>query len=149
MKKKTTYSSFDAAEYLDNEEVIASVMKGLKVKIEVVGRRSNPSLRVVKLKSQFKKLPQITNGNLNAPTPLIGEKASDHILGKGMLAPEIYLTLPPQGEGAQRADGGHCTAMVFDPISNHGLYAQPNSQACPQASPQSNRSRKTPLGLCA
>ena len=38
MKKKTTYSSFDAAEYLDNEEVIASVMKGLKVKIEVVGR---------------------------------------------------------------------------------------------------------------
>ena len=26
--------------------------------------------------------PQITNGNLNGPTMMVGEKASDHILGK-------------------------------------------------------------------
>ncbi|MEM7241230.1 MAG: choline dehydrogenase [Pseudomonadota bacterium] len=31
--------------------------------------------------------PRITNGNLNGPSLLVGEKASDHILGKEMLAP--------------------------------------------------------------
>ena len=31
--------------------------------------------------------PQITNGNLNAPSILVGEKASDHILGREPLAP--------------------------------------------------------------
>jgi len=29
--------------------------------------------------------PQITNGNLNGPTIMVGEKASDHILGKETL----------------------------------------------------------------
>ena len=29
--------------------------------------------------------PRITNGNLNAPSIMVGEKASDHILGKAML----------------------------------------------------------------
>jgi choline dehydrogenase len=29
--------------------------------------------------------PRITNGNLNGPSIMVGEKASDHILGKGML----------------------------------------------------------------
>jgi choline dehydrogenase len=32
-------------------------------------------------------MPQVTNGNLNAPTLMVGEKASDHILGKAALAP--------------------------------------------------------------
>ena len=32
-------------------------------------------------------IPLITNGNLNAPSIMIGEKASDHILGKPLLAP--------------------------------------------------------------
>ena len=31
--------------------------------------------------------PQITNGNLNAPSIMTGEKAADHILGKQPLAP--------------------------------------------------------------
>ena len=29
--------------------------------------------------------PTITNGNINAPTIMVGEKASDHILGKNPL----------------------------------------------------------------
>ncbi len=32
--------------------------------------------------------PRITNGNLNAPSIMVGEKASDHILGRHPLAPE-------------------------------------------------------------
>ena len=32
--------------------------------------------------------PTIPNGNLNAPSIMVGEKASDHILGQGMLPPE-------------------------------------------------------------
>jgi choline dehydrogenase len=31
--------------------------------------------------------PRITNGNLNAPSIMVGEKAADHILGRAMLAP--------------------------------------------------------------
>jgi choline dehydrogenase len=32
--------------------------------------------------------PRITNGNLNGPSIMTGEKAADHILGRGMLAPD-------------------------------------------------------------
>ena len=31
--------------------------------------------------------PQVTNGNLNGPAIMLGEKVADHILGRGMLAP--------------------------------------------------------------
>jgi len=34
--------------------------------------------------------PQITNGNLNAPTLMLAEKASDHILGRSPLSPEPW-----------------------------------------------------------
>lgn len=47
--------------------------------------------------------PRVTNGNLNAPSIMTGEKAADHILGKGMLAPansEPWLS--PRWSEAQR-----------------------------------------------
>jgi len=47
--------------------------------------------------------PRVTNGNLNAPSIMTGEKAADHILGKGTLAPansEPWLS--PRWAAAQR-----------------------------------------------
>ncbi len=47
--------------------------------------------------------PRVTNGNLNAPSIMTGEKAADHILGRGMLArANIAPWNSPRWEVAQR-----------------------------------------------
>ena len=47
--------------------------------------------------------PQITNGNLNAPSIMTGEKAADHILGRGMLPrDEAKPWIHPNWETEQR-----------------------------------------------
>jgi choline dehydrogenase len=47
--------------------------------------------------------PRITNGNLNAPSIMVGEKASDHILGRTPLAPEnAQPWVHPDWQAAQR-----------------------------------------------
>ena len=49
--------------------------------------------------------PTITNGNLNAPTIMVGEKASDHILGRPPLAPaNLPVWIAPDWRESQRAD---------------------------------------------
>jgi choline dehydrogenase len=48
-------------------------------------------------------MPQVTNGNLNSPTMMIGEKASDHILGRTPLAPSnLEPWINPQWRTSQR-----------------------------------------------
>ncbi len=47
--------------------------------------------------------PQITNGNLNAPSIMVGEKAADHILGKPMLpARDKQAWVHPNWQNEQR-----------------------------------------------
>lgn len=47
--------------------------------------------------------PRITNGNLNAPSIMTGEKAADHILGRGMLTPnDAAPSINPNWETGQR-----------------------------------------------
>jgi choline dehydrogenase len=64
-----------------------SKMGSVKDKMAVV----DPECRVIGIQNlrvvDSSIMPQVTNGNLNAPTLMIGEKASDHILGKSMLPP--------------------------------------------------------------
>ena len=48
--------------------------------------------------------PQIPNGNLNAPSIMVGEKAADHILGRAPLAAEnLDPWIAPDWQNAQRA----------------------------------------------
>ncbi|PZR00502.1 MAG: choline dehydrogenase [Cereibacter sphaeroides] len=47
--------------------------------------------------------PRITNGNLNAPSIMVGEKAADHVLGKQPLAPlNLEPLVNPRWATAQR-----------------------------------------------
>ena len=46
--------------------------------------------------------PQITNGNLNAPSIMVGEKASDHILGRRLPQDRSEPWINPAWETSQR-----------------------------------------------
>ncbi len=47
--------------------------------------------------------PRITNGNLNAPSIMVGEKVSDHLLGKDALARgNDRVWMHPDWQHAQR-----------------------------------------------
>ncbi len=47
--------------------------------------------------------PRVTNGNLNAPSIMVGEKAADHILGRTPLAPSnLEPWINPHWATAQR-----------------------------------------------
>ena len=47
--------------------------------------------------------PEITNGNLNGPSIMVGEKAADHILGRTPLpALDLEPWLNPNRETSQR-----------------------------------------------
>jgi len=78
-----------------------------------IGRRSDPmavvdpELRVIGVEglrvADSSVFPVITNGNLNAPSIMTGEKAADHILGRGMLPPaNLEPWISPRWREAQR-----------------------------------------------
>ena len=46
--------------------------------------------------------PQITNGNLNAPSIMVGEKAADHILGRRLPRDERAPWIHPDWQNSQR-----------------------------------------------
>jgi choline dehydrogenase len=78
-------------------------MGSVKDKLAVV----DPECRVIGIQNlrvvDSSIMPQVTNGNLNAPTIMIGEKASDHILGNQMLPPSnLEPWINPNWKTSQR-----------------------------------------------
>ncbi len=67
----------------------------------------DPELRVIGVDNlrvaDSSVFPRITNGNLNAPSLMVGEKAADHLLGQGMLPPEsLPVQVAPDWRDRQR-----------------------------------------------
>src|SRR3546814_7278686 len=67
----------------------------------------DPALRVIGVEGlrvvDSSVFPTITNGNLNAPTIMVGEKASDIILGRPPLAPaNLPVWIAPEWRERQR-----------------------------------------------
>ncbi|WP_432449298.1 choline dehydrogenase [Aliiroseovarius marinus] len=66
----------------------------------------DPELRVIGVDglrvADSSVFPRITNGNLNGPSIMVGEKASDHILGKRLPAANDEPWLHPDWQNAQR-----------------------------------------------
>lgn len=46
--------------------------------------------------------PQITNGNLNAPSIMVGEKAADHVLGRRLAPREVEPWINPRWQSSDR-----------------------------------------------
>jgi choline dehydrogenase len=46
--------------------------------------------------------PRITNGNLNAPSIMVGEKAADHILGRRLSAANVEPWINPRWQTSDR-----------------------------------------------
>ncbi len=49
--------------------------------------------------------PQVTNGNLNAPSIMVGEKAADHILGQRLARSNLQPVMAAHWQTAQREGG--------------------------------------------
>lgn len=68
----------------------------------------DPELRVIGVQglrvADSSIFPRVTNGNLNAPSIMTGEKAADHVLGQGMLARKnLGPYLAPDWDRLQRS----------------------------------------------
>ncbi len=46
--------------------------------------------------------PRITNGNLNAPSMMVGEKAADHILGRRLPPADLRPWISPRWQDSDR-----------------------------------------------
>jgi choline dehydrogenase len=46
--------------------------------------------------------PQVTNGNLNGPSIMTGEKAADHILGRRLPKSNLGPVINPEWQARQR-----------------------------------------------
>jgi choline dehydrogenase len=66
----------------------------------------DPELRVIGVEglrvADSSTFPRITNGNLNGPSIMVGEKASDHILGRRLPSANDEPWIHPDWQNSQR-----------------------------------------------